>query len=81
MRRRRCSELIGLSCGDLRLGVGAHVSCLGKGRKQRKPAARRAATNASTRPAVSSLAAIPSAAIQRLKCATNCICATTDTRA
>ena len=31
----RASELIGLSCGDLRLGVGAHVSCLGKGRKQR----------------------------------------------
>ena len=31
----RASELIGLVCGDLRLGVGAHVSCLGKGRKQR----------------------------------------------
>jgi len=31
----RASELIGLTCGDLRLGVGAHVSCLGKGRKQR----------------------------------------------
>lgn len=31
----RASELIGLACGDLRLGVGAHVSCLGKGRKQR----------------------------------------------
>jgi integrase/recombinase XerD len=31
----RASELIGLSCGDLRLGVGAHVSCVGKGRKQR----------------------------------------------
>jgi integrase/recombinase XerD len=31
----RASELIGLSRGDLRLGVGAHVSCLGKGRKQR----------------------------------------------
>jgi integrase/recombinase XerD len=31
----RASELIGLACGDLSLGVGAHVSCLGKGRKQR----------------------------------------------
>ena len=31
----RASELIGLTCGDLRLGVGAHVSCIGKGRKQR----------------------------------------------
>jgi integrase/recombinase XerD len=31
----RASELIGLTRGDLRLGVGAHVSCVGKGRKQR----------------------------------------------
>ncbi len=31
----RASELIGLTCGDIQLGVGAHVSCLGKGRKQR----------------------------------------------
>jgi integrase/recombinase XerD len=31
----RASELIGLTCGDLRLGVGAHVNCIGKGRKQR----------------------------------------------
>jgi site-specific recombinase XerD len=31
----RISELIGLRCGDVHLGVGAHVSCLGKGRKQR----------------------------------------------
>lgn len=31
----RASELIGLRCADLHLGVGAHVSCLGKGRKQR----------------------------------------------
>jgi integrase/recombinase XerD len=31
----RASELICLTCGDLRLGAGAHVSCLGKGRKQR----------------------------------------------
>ena len=31
----RASELIGLTCGDLQLGAGAHVTCLGKGRKQR----------------------------------------------
>lgn len=31
----RASELIGLRCGDLRLGTGAHVSCRGKGRKER----------------------------------------------
>jgi site-specific recombinase XerD len=31
----RASELISLTCGDLRLGSGAHVTCLGKGRKQR----------------------------------------------
>jgi integrase/recombinase XerD len=31
----RASELLGLACGDLRLGTGPHVSCLGKGRKQR----------------------------------------------
>lgn len=31
----RTSELIGLSCADLHLGSGAHVSCNGKGRKQR----------------------------------------------
>jgi len=31
----RASELLGLTCGDLRLGTGAHVTCLGKGRKQR----------------------------------------------
>jgi integrase/recombinase XerD len=31
----RASELIGLACGDLRLGGGAHVSSIGKGRKQR----------------------------------------------
>ena len=31
----RASELIGLACGDLRLGTGAHLSCIGKGRKQR----------------------------------------------
>lgn len=31
----RVFELIDLACGDAHLGVGAHVSCLGKGRKQR----------------------------------------------
>lgn len=31
----RVSELTGLRCADVHLGVGAHVSCLGKGRKQR----------------------------------------------
>lgn len=31
----RTSELIGLSCTDVHLGSGAHVSCSGKGRKQR----------------------------------------------
>jgi site-specific recombinase XerD len=31
----RASELTGLDCGDAQLGKGAHVSCLGKGRKQR----------------------------------------------
>ncbi|MBP9950513.1 MAG: tyrosine-type recombinase/integrase [Cypionkella sp.] len=29
------SELIGLCCRDVHLGSGAHVSCHGKGRKQR----------------------------------------------
>lgn len=31
----RASELIGLRCADVHLGVGAHLNCLGKGRKQR----------------------------------------------
>lgn len=31
----RVSELTGLRCADVHLGNGAHVSCLGKGRKQR----------------------------------------------
>jgi integrase/recombinase XerD len=31
----RVSELTGLLCQDVHLGVGAHVRCLGKGRKQR----------------------------------------------
>ena len=31
----RASELIGLTRADVQLGAGAHVSCTGKGRKQR----------------------------------------------
>jgi len=31
----RVSELIGLRCQDLMLGTGAHVRCLGKGRRER----------------------------------------------
>jgi integrase/recombinase XerD len=31
----RASELTELGCADARLGAGAHVTCLGKGRKQR----------------------------------------------
>jgi site-specific recombinase XerD len=31
----RISELLGLNCGDVVIGVGAHVRCEGKGRKQR----------------------------------------------
>lgn len=31
----RVSELTGLRCADVHLGRGAHVQCLGKGRKQR----------------------------------------------
>jgi len=31
----RISELVGLTCADLHLGAGAHVSCHGKGRKDR----------------------------------------------
>lgn len=31
----RASELVGLRCGDAVLGVGAHIRCLGKGRKER----------------------------------------------
>ena len=32
----RISELIGLTCADVVLGRGAHVHCIGKGRKQRR---------------------------------------------
>jgi integrase/recombinase XerD len=31
----RVSELVGLRCGDIELGRGAHVRCMGKGRKER----------------------------------------------
>lgn len=31
----RLTELTSLNCGDVALGAGAHVSCTGKGRKQR----------------------------------------------
>ena len=31
----RVSELISLSCGDIVFGTGAHVRCMGKGRKER----------------------------------------------
>ncbi|RVC82537.1 integrase [Mesorhizobium sp. M4A.F.Ca.ET.022.05.2.1] len=31
----RASEMISLHCADIHLGSGAHVSCIGKGRKQR----------------------------------------------
>ena len=31
----RVSELVSLSCGDIVLGTGAHVRCMGKGRKER----------------------------------------------
>jgi integrase/recombinase XerD len=31
----RASELVGLTCGDVQLGSGAHISSLGKGRKRR----------------------------------------------
>ena len=31
----RISEMTALTCANVHLGVGAHVSCLGKGRKQR----------------------------------------------
>ena len=31
----RASELTGLTCGDIHLGTGAHVTCHGKGRKNR----------------------------------------------
>ena len=39
----RVSELIGLNCQDVVLETGAHVRCLGKGRKQRCTPLRREA--------------------------------------
>ena len=32
----RISELAGLTCADVALGIGAHVHCVGKGRKERR---------------------------------------------
>jgi integrase/recombinase XerD len=32
----RISELTALTCADVILGVGAHVHCIGKGRKERR---------------------------------------------
>jgi integrase len=32
----RISELAGLTCSDVALGAGAHVHCVGKGRKERR---------------------------------------------
>jgi len=32
----RVSELTGLTCADLAFGTGAHVQCVGKGRRQRR---------------------------------------------
>ncbi len=41
----RASELINLRCGDVQVGVGAHLRCHGKGRKERYvPLAKDAAT-------------------------------------
>lgn len=37
----RASELVGLTCADLVMGVGAHVRCNGKGRKERSTPLRR----------------------------------------
>jgi site-specific recombinase XerD len=40
----RVSELLGLRCADVVLGSGAHVRCLGKGRKTRSTPLRRDAS-------------------------------------
>lgn len=37
----RASELVGLTRGDVVLGIGAHIRCLGKGRKERATPLRR----------------------------------------
>jgi integrase/recombinase XerD len=39
--RMRASELVGLRCSDVVLGTGAHIKCLGKGRKERSTPLRR----------------------------------------
>jgi len=40
----RVSEAINLSCGDIVLGAGAHVRCMGKGRKERATPIRKDST-------------------------------------
>jgi integrase/recombinase XerD len=42
----RVSELINLNCGDVVLGTGAHVRCMGKGRKERSTPLRKDCTQA-----------------------------------
>jgi integrase/recombinase XerD len=42
----RVSELVGLCCQDIALGVGAHVHCTGKGRKERCTPLRKEAVTA-----------------------------------
>ena len=37
----RASELVGLRCGDVVIGSGAHIRCMGKGRKERSTPLRR----------------------------------------
>jgi len=41
----RVSELISLFCGDVVLGAGAHVRCMGKGRKERATPIRKDSVN------------------------------------
>lgn len=40
----RASELVNLNCNDVVIGTGAHVKCLGKGRKDRRTPLRRDTT-------------------------------------
>jgi integrase/recombinase XerD len=42
----RASELVSLRCGDVVLGTGSHVRCLGKGRKERSTPLRRETASA-----------------------------------
>jgi len=42
----RVSELINLTCGDVALSTGAHVRCMGKGRKERSTPLRKDCTQA-----------------------------------